>query len=877
MSLYIRNGLNFDIRKLPTSSSECLFIDIMFPNTKPITFGACYRPPSDNNFLANFRPVLDSFETDRETYIMGDFNICTRQKSSLYNSYCDLLQSFSLSQLISEPTRITPQSSSVIDHVLCNPLCNVKSSGVLDVGVSDHQFTFCIRGRIVPPCSEPIVHRFRSMGNYSREMFCVKLREVDWSRVMLETDVSLSLRYFIDILLGVINEIAPYHQIRAKHDSAPWMCRGILVGIRKRDDLFRKFKKDKNNGTLYKAYCKQRNLVQRDIRLAKSEFFRGKMKECGGDSAKLWRQLGYIGYSEPKSKASIVLEHEGAKIFEASKVANVFNRYFTYIASNLVNLLPTPSGIYSTASATFRNFYRNRGIHGPCFTLMPVPRHFILTQLNSFNPGKSTGLDDISPRFLKDGASALAEPIGHIVNLSILTETVPAELKRAKVVPIFKKGSRLDPGNYRPVSILSAVSKILERAVNGQLVSHLNSRKLLYEYQSGFRSKYSTDTCLMNLTDYVKGKVNNGELVGMVMIDLRKAFDTVDGDILIGKLSAMGVTSLDWFRSYLFDREQCTQVGGKNSSFLQITCGVPQGSILGPTLFLCYVNDMASCLNCHLSLYADDSALIFSGKNASQIASFLSQELSLCKKWLIDNRLSLHVGKTESILFGSGRRIRAAGDFKVTCDGETVQRVTSIVYLGVRLDQCLSFDEYVVKVCKNANNRLSFLYRYSHLLDVQTRKMLCNSLVLSNLTYCISAWYPGLGTGLKDRLNVVQRKMVRFVNGWKPREHVGVREIKSAGWLIFPKRASLSQLCHLFKIRAGLAPSYLSRDFCPTGDIHHHHTRGSDLNYFIDSRKFPPNTFHYTTVREWNALPHDLRCAPSLASFKRKLRQYFTS
>ena len=175
-------------------------------------------------------------------------------------------------------------------------------------------------------------------------------------------------------------------------------------------------------------------------------------------------------------------------------------------------------------------------------------------------------------------------------------------------------------------------------------------------------------------------------------------------------------------------------------------------------------------MNGHLSLYADDSALIFSGKNASQIANFLSQELSLCKKWLIDNRLSLHVGKTESILFGSGRRIRAAGDFTVTCDGEEVQRVMSIVYLGVTLYQYLNVDEFVVKVCKRANNKLSLIHRYSSLLDVQTRKMLCNSLVLSNLTYCISAWYPGLGAGLRDRLNVVQRKMVRFDNGWKPRE-----------------------------------------------------------------------------------------------------------
>ena len=129
----------------------------------------------------------------------------------------------------------------------------------------------------------------------------------------------------------------------------------------------------------------------------------------------------------------------------------------------------------------------------------------------------------------------------------------------------------------------------------------------------------------------------------------------------------------------------------------------------------------------------------------------------------------------------------------------------------------------------------------------------------------------------RKRLNVLQRKMVRFVNWWKPREHVGDLEIKSVGWLLFPKRASLTQLCHLFKVRTGLAPSYLSHNFCPIGNIHSHHTRGSEFNYSVDSKKFPPNTFHYTVVREWNNLPHDAKCAPSLASFKRKLKQYFMS
>ena len=507
---------------------------------------------------------------------------------------------------------------------------------------------------------------------------------------------------------------------------------------------------------------------------------------------------------------------------------------------------------------------------------MPVSRHFIYQQLNSFDPKKSTGLDDVSPRFLKDGAAVLTEPICHITNLSILTETVPSEFKRAKVVPLFKKGSRLDPGNYRPVSILSALSKILERAVNSQLVDHLNSRGLLYENQSGFRSKYSTETCLISLTDYIKGEINRGNMVGVVLIDLRKAFDTVDGNILLQKLAAMGVTSLDWFRSYLFDREQCTQVDGVNSHFLQVTCGVPQGSILGPTLFLCYVNDMSSCLNCHLSLYADDSALVLSGKNSGEIAANLSRELSSCKRWLIDNRLSLHVGKTESILFGSARKTKRATDFHVKCDDEAVQRVSSVVYLGVRLDQCLTFNDFIDRVCIDANNRISFLHRYSSMLNFQTRKLLCTTLILSKISYCISAWHPGIGKRLKDRLDVIQRKMVRFVHGWGPRVHVGSNEILSTGWLTIPKRALFFQLCHLFKARNGLAPPYLSTDLCPTRSVHCHNTRGSNLNYFVDTARFPPGTFHHGTVREWNKLPQEVKSLPTLLLFKKRLRHYMS-
>ena len=297
----------------------------------------------------------------------------------------------------------------------------------------------------------------------------------------------------------------------------------------------------------------------------------------------------------------------------------------------------------------------------------------------SLNTKKAVGLDDISSLFLKDGTDCIIAPVTHIINLSITTETVPCAFKQAKVVPLFKKGSTLDPGNYRPVSVLSVLSKILERAAHTQLSEYLDKRGLLFENQSGFRSGYSTDSCLIGLTDFIKNELGKGNLVGMVLIDLQKAFDTVDHGILCDKLKSIGVSSTVWFESYLSNRSQCVDVGGSRSEFLPITCGVPQGSILGPLLFLIYINDMSISLSCRLSLYADDSALLFAHRDPGVIAGHLSEELTKCKRWLVDNRLSLHVGKTEAWLFGS----KIVLEFHLT--GHLLN-LFMVKYLGVLLD-----------------------------------------------------------------------------------------------------------------------------------------------------------------------------------------------
>ena len=569
------------------------------------------------------------------------------------------------------------------------------------------------------------------------------------------------------------------------------------------------------------------------------------------------------------------LERDGVKHFDSLSVARIFNSFYTSVAGDLVSKLPSPYGIFRTTSELFRNFYSQKiGLRSD-FCLSPVSGQFIRKQLLSLNIKKAVGLDDISSMFLRDGAECIIAPVKHIINLSIITETVPVAFKEAKVKPLFKKGSTLDPGNYRPVSVLNVLSKILERAAHTQLSDYLDKRGLLFENQSGFRGGYSTDSCIIGLSDFIKGEIGKGNMVGMVLIDLQKAFDTVDHVILKEKLQSIGVSSTAWFESYLADRKQCVDIGGTRSEFLSVTCGVPQGSILGPLLFLIYINDMSISLTCKLSLYADDSALLFSHRDPGVIANHLSNELTTCKRWLVDNRLSLHVGKTECLLFGSKKRLKGVGDFLVLCDGIPVERKFCVKYLGVQLDSNINGSVHAGNLMKACAGRLSFLHRYASHLDRKCRQTLCSALIQSHIDYCCSSWYSGLSVTLKERLNIIQRKMVRFVNGFDCRGHVDNINLRDLSWLNIPDRVKFFRMSHLFRIRHKLAPTYLLPNFKSISAAHTHNTRGSAYNFHLSRElSLSPTSFSFIAIKQWNELPNDIKGITAFRVFKRRLKQY---
>ena len=874
--LYIKDNLAFNYRSdLSNDNVESLWVDILLPKTKPIVVGVCYRPPKDKSFLDHFELIFSKIRSDCEVVVLGDFNInsLAPKTSGLLKKYLDLLGLFSLKNLITEPTRITSTSSSSIDHIICNSN-KICQSGVINIGLSDHLLIYCTRKVVRGQMKQHNNVRIRSMKNYSADALSAAISAADWSGVYC-SDVNTSWNVFKKVLNNIIETLAPIKEIRLKNRTEPWISNEILDAIKLRDNLLYRYKKDQKP-ELYSEFCKIRNKIQRDIKRAKSTFFQNKIEEFKFNPKKLWENLKTLGYSnKSKDKSRIILNIDGELCFDTNRVANYINQFYTTIASKLVNKLPSSLGNFCVDSSTFTSYYNNLGVTPNSFKLCRVSSDFILKELRSLNPNKSTGLDGVPARFLRDGADLLKDQLTHIINVSITTSTVPTEFKLARVRPLYKKNSRSEVGNYRPVSILCVASKILEKAVYSQLETYLRENNILYGFQSGFRSRFSTDSCLIHLNDYIRSQMSKGNYTGLVLIDLQKAFDTVDHVILCKKLRTMGIASVDWFSSYLSDRKQIVNVNDVDSNPLGVSCGVPQGSILGPLLFLCYVNDMASSVRCKLLLYADDSALLVSGKDPGHIAESLSKELDSCRQWLIDNKLSLHLGKTECMLFGTQKRLNKVNSFSVSCDGQSIKSTKVAKYLGVTLDETLKGESIAKDIIKKAGARLRFLYRQAGNLNLSTRKTLCNALIMCHYDYSCSSWYSSLSQHFKNRLQTMQNKIVRFILNLGPRTHIGQKERSKVGMLSVHDRVVQLKLNQIFKVFHELAPDYLRENFIRINQLHTYSTRDSPYNFVVPrSHSNISCSFFYTGIRHWNSLPHSIKQITNFSQFKKAVKKH---
>lgn len=364
----------------------------------------------------------------------------------------------------------------------------------------------------------------------------------------------------------------------------------------------------------------------------------------------------------------------------------------------------------------------------------------------------------------------------------------------------------------------------------------------------------------------------------MVLLDLQKAFDTVNHGLLLGKMKALGLNDLSvrWIASYLTGRDQKVEVNGSMSDARQIDCGVPQGSVLGPLLFLLYINDMSDACSCNLFLYADDATLLISHKELNTLQRMLGEELSKISNWLSDNRLSLHLGKTESILFGSKPRLRKAPRLKVDLVSEVIVAKTTVKYLGCWLEDSLGGEGMAIQVLGKVNARTRFLARKANLLDRESLKLLANSLVQCHFDYASVSWFGGLSVSSKKKLQVSQNKLVRVVMGLGPCDHVGRSHFKELNWLPVEARVAQLRLNMVHKIVNNRAPKYLNNYFPSVREVHSYGTRSSLANLHPPRcrSKMGQSTFAHIGAQEWNELPLAIKQCLNPISFKGNVRKW---
>lgn len=548
-----------------------------------------------------------------------------------------------------------------------------------------------------------------------------------------------------------------------KHKNSPWITNGILISIKFRDKLYKQLRRCKFGSIKYEEIKKNINtykkILNRSIRIAKRNYYFNIFEECKSNIKKTWQQINSIlnrGKTKSKLPENIVID--GSDVSDPKQIANAFNNFFINVGKNLASSMPDLS-----SRVSYKDYLTQSSLCNTKFSFKEVTIETIIKAIESLKNKTSFGYDKLTASIVKAAKNILAEPLCIIINKSLKSGIFPQKLKIAKVIPVYKKGDSASINNYRPISLLPVVSKVFERIIHTQLIEYLQSNHLLFPHQYGFRQGHSTELAITEFIDRILGAMSRNKVPLSIYIDLSKAFDTLDHNILLSKLSFYGIngTALKLFSTYLSKRPQYVNFNGHSSDFVTITTGVPQGSILGPLLFLIYINDIskASPLLQTLS-YADDTTFTFifnSKDDPDTISQIINTEMSKVDDWLTVNKLSLNVDKTKFMIFAKPNS--SVPNITPSIRQISIEKVSEFNFLGVLIDDSLTWKPHINKIRSKISKGAGILSRLKNLLPSNVLLNIYNTLVLPFLNYAIMVW----GFSSTNRLLLLQKKAVRSI------------------------------------------------------------------------------------------------------------------
>ena len=891
----VRHDLVFENKKYKKVNlvTESIWLEREFADKKRnFIIGAVYRHPGSTvecleEFTQQLSSIIKKIENERKkVYIVGDLNIDGMKvtENKKVEQFFNMLMENNYIPLITKPTRVQDKSISLIDHVIINPkVIKTESkikSGVIYSGITDHLPVFMSiqETHKIIPTERPMIRIFseKNMNTFYRA-----IENCSWDKFGQTNNVSEALKIFYDKWKTCHDKAFPLTKLsRKKTKNKPWINAELASAIRQKNDLY-KVTLLNPSAENKKKLAKVRNKLTNRIRREHGNYYQEIINSEKQNLKKLWDIFGkVINAKKMRDRHKIRELKSGNKSITNDKdIANSLNNFFCGIGQELATK-------HNNDYELFKKYL------GPTthesIELIPTTETEVFDLIGILKK-KASGSDQINPRLLVHCRRVLAPILAHLYNLSFQKSEYPDLLKIAKVIPIFKKSNeeeRQDPGNYRPISLLSALNKLLEKIIYKRLINFIDKNNILYRYQFGFRRRHSTTLALMDVVDNIRDNLNAGKKVAGVYIDFSKAFDCVNHHILLKKLDHYGIRGnmKQLIESYLTGRKQYTVANGVESETKEVKCGVPQGSVLGPLLFLLYTNDLQNCTDVVLKLFADDTNGFIFEDDYKTLKSKIKMLLINLFKWSAANKLTINVTKTCYTIFHNIKSLipKSLNSIKIKPKDKqvTIKREKQSKYLGLYLDELLNWDYQIANTEEGMLPKLTKLNNsfkmIKHYAPVKNRMLLFTAYFQSKLNYGLEL-IGSADHSLIKKLQVKQNRALKILfnkDYYTPTKQLHY-ELKT---LMVTDEYKLSMAKFVYKQQHGLLPVVYDKHYTKVQETHGHTTRQKDLlkigNHSHKSQHSEKMSA-VTGAKIWNDLPEEVRQAKSLYIFKNACKAHF--